>query len=204
MGSTAHPRLARGPVRHARLGAAPPRCRQKGTIMAPTRWVGISLVILGLLLLVVLQTDVGAAAVPLFIGAGFMVAYAVTRQYGFLVPGGILTGLGAGIVADAATAGLDGAPVLGLGLGFLLILVVDALVRGRAEGFWWPAIPGGILVVVGLSVMPATAELVTYVVPGALILAGIALILGRGRPRPGHTGDERSSDAHTPASGDRS
>lgn len=171
--------------------------------MASTRLLGISLVVLGVLLLVVLQAGVGGEAIPLFIGAGFMVAYTTTRQYGFLVPGGILTGLGAGIVADSA-ADLEGATVLGLGLGFLLIAVVDVMVRGRTDGFWWPVIPGGILSIVGLATMPATEGLAAYLVPAALIVAGAVLILGRGLPGAGRSDAGRTaSPDETDEPGDR-
>lgn len=162
--------------------------------MAATRVVGVGLVLLGLLLLVVLQTDVGGEAVPLFIGAGFLVVYATTRQYGLLIAGGILTGLGAGLVAEAATD-LDDATLLGLGLGFVLAAVVDLGVRGRTGGFWWPLIPGGILTVIGLVTMPATQGWAAYLIPAALIVAGLALIAGRGRPGTGR-GRPGTEEAH--------
>jgi hypothetical protein len=153
-----------------------------GLVMAAQRLVGLILVLLGLLLLVVLRTEVGGEAIPLFIGVGFLIAYAATRQYGFLVPGGVLTGLGAGVVVAAAD-GAGTAPVLGLGLGFLGIAVVDRLVRGSAPGFWWPVIPGGILTVVGLATMRATQPLMRYIVPGLLVVVGLALVLSRGTQR---------------------
>src|SRR3990172_3060943 len=45
------------------------------------------------------KTDVGGWIVML-IGLGFLGPFAFTRQYGFLIPGGVMTGLGAGIVAS--------------------------------------------------------------------------------------------------------
>jgi hypothetical protein len=86
------------------------------------------------------------------IGLGFAVAFAFTRHYGFLVPGGIMTGLGAGIIASESLALADdqpgGAIVLGLGLGFLAIWVVGAIARVE-RNHPWPLIPGGILAVIG-------------------------------------------------------
>jgi hypothetical protein len=137
--------------------------------MRTQRLIGSLLVVLGVFLLVVFQTGVGGEAVPL------------------LVPGGILTGLGAGIVV-AAGGGPDASVVLGLGLGFVAVYVISLATRDRLA-HWWPLIPGGILALVGISAMPATEGLAAYVAPIALILAGAALLAGVGgrrsaRPRP--------------------
>ncbi len=101
-------------------------------------------------------TDVGGWVVGL-IGLGFLGAFLYTRQYGYLVPGGIMTGLGAGIVVSqvvtwTSSQGEGGAVVLGLGLGFLAIWVIGALMR-TAQNHWWPMIPGGILVIVGAALL---------------------------------------------------
>jgi hypothetical protein len=98
------------------------------------------------------QTDVGGWIV-LIIGVAFVAVFAYTRRYGSLVPGGIMTGLGAGIIiAGTFTFPSDevasGAIVLGLGLGFLSIWVIGAVAR-VAQHHFWPLIPGGILAVVG-------------------------------------------------------
>ena len=97
-------------------------------------------------------TDVGGWIV-LTIGLALLGAFAYTRNYGYLIPGGILTGLGAGIIASQALTfpndeTKSGAIVLGLGLGFLSIWVVGAIVR-VAQHHWWPLIPGGILTAIG-------------------------------------------------------
>lgn len=95
--------------------------------------------------------DVGGVIV-LVIGLGLLGAFAYTRHYGYLVPGGILTGLGAGIALQEAFALADhssgGVIVLGLGLGFLSIWLIGQIVD-VARGQWWPLVPGGILAVVG-------------------------------------------------------
>ena len=97
-------------------------------------------------------TDIGGWIV-LIIGVGLLGAFAYTRTYGLLVPGGIMTGLGTGIIlSESLTFATDeaasGAIVLGLGLGFLSIWVIGAIV-GVAQHHFWPLIPGGILAVVG-------------------------------------------------------
>jgi hypothetical protein len=98
-----------------------------------------------------LTADIGGLVVAI-IGVAFLVAFAFTRQYGYLVPGGIMTGLGAGIIASQSLTLADeqtgGTIVLGLGLGFLSIWVIGAIVHVDRH-HWWPIIPGGILAVVG-------------------------------------------------------
>lgn len=90
------------------------------------------------------------------IGLGFLAAFAFTRQYGYLVPGGIMTGLGAGIIASERLTLIDeqtgGVIVLGLGLGFLSIWVIGAIVA-VAQHHWWPLIPGGILAGIGVVLL---------------------------------------------------
>jgi hypothetical protein len=112
--------------------------------------------IAGLALQLVESTPGAGGVVVLLIGLGLLGAFAFTRQYGYLIPGGIMTGLGAGIVAsDVLTLtdeGTGGVIVLGLGLGFLSIWVIGGLVR-VVEHHWWPLIPGGILAVIGAALL---------------------------------------------------
>jgi hypothetical protein len=100
--------------------------------------------------------DVGGWIVAI-IGLAFLGAFAYTRQYGYLIPGSIMTGLGVGIVASqaikfATDEGEGGAVVLGLGVGFLGIWAIGALVRTE-QHHWWPLIPGGILAAVGTALL---------------------------------------------------
>lgn len=97
------------------------------------------------------KVDIGGIVV-LLSGLGLLGAFISTRHYGYLVPGGILTGLGAGIALQDAYA-LTGDPsggviVLGLGLGFVSIWVL-AQVLDVQRTLWWPLVPGGILAIVG-------------------------------------------------------
>lgn len=99
-----------------------------------------------------LPTDMGGWVV-LLIGLGLLGAFVYTRQYGYLIPAGIMTGLGAGIVASESFLSSNGEAsggviTLGLGLGFLSVWVIGTLLRVE-RNHWWPVIPGGILAVVG-------------------------------------------------------
>ncbi len=156
--------------------------------MVPRRSVaGVVLIVLGVLFLLVQRLGVGGEAVVALIGAAFLTAYALTRQYGFLVPGGIMTGLGIGILYENRLAA-NGAPVLlGLGLGFVAIYAISAL-RGRMPGDWWPLIPGTVLTVIGLmraAQATGTLQTIGRWWPLALILIGLYVVVRRpARPTP--------------------
>lgn len=150
------------------------------------------LIVLGLLFLALNRFDAGAEIVVALLGTGFLVWFAFTENYGLLIAGAVLTGLGLGIVWETAQP-MDGAPVLlGLGGGFLGILAIDRLIGNHRPGWWWPAIPGGILSFLGFFVaFEATRYWVIFVRwwPAILVLVGLWLLRGRGRrPQQSHEG----------------
>ncbi len=161
--------------------------------MTSQRILGLLLIAIGAALLLVFTTDVGGEVVVGFLGLGFLAAYAMTRTYGFLVPGGILTGLGAGLVIESQV-GPRGWAVFGLGCGFLVIAVIDRLVSTPGGVWWWPLIPGGILVVAGASNLTGVPNLERYLVPAALIIIGVALLLRR----PSSDGEETATEVYDP------
>jgi hypothetical protein len=165
--------------------------------MSAERLIGVLLIGFGVLLFLLLQVGVGAEAIPLLIGLGFLTAYGATRNYGLLVPGCILAGLGTGIVV-ASAGGPGAAPVLGLGLGFLTIAFIDGLVRRRTGWLWWPLIPGGILTLVGLTSVPETRTAFRIVVPAVLVVVGLWLIIGYRRRAPGHVAAAGAPGAAAP------
>lgn len=154
--------------------------------MAPNRVFGLILIAIGTALLLILTTDVGGEVIVGLLGIGFLIAYAFTRSYGYLVPGSILTGLGAGLLV-AAQDGPDEAVVLGLGLGFVAIAVINRGLDAAKAGWWWPLIPGGVLVLVGASALLSTLDLGRFMVPIVLIVVGAGLLLRGG----GHASKDR-------------
>lgn len=137
----------------------------------------------------------GDQVIVLAVGLVFLAVYLWNRRYGFLVPGGILTGLGAGLAAGMASGGAE--PVLvpaGLGAGFLLIYALDLLVSGGVER-WWPLIPGSILLVfgpfdgAGASGAPRAAA---FWPPLVLVAFGILIVAGLTWRRGGRRGKSSS------------
>ncbi len=123
--------------------------------------------------------------VPFAVGVAFLVAYAATRRYGFLVPGGILTGVGAAILAASQMSATDtGAyAAIGGGIGFLMIYALDVVVSGTAAR-WWPVIPGGLMVVAGTGMASGNQELVRQLglwSPALLIVLGLVILVARFR-----------------------
>lgn len=143
---------------------------------------GLVLIVVGVVLLLATRAFPIGDQNVLIVGALLLVAYAFTGRYGLLVPAGILTGLGAGIAARD-WVGADRAPVLlGLGVGFLFVYVVDLARSGRQAAEWWPLVPGGILVAVGLLQIVRGSGILQAVAawwPALLILLGVWLLVRR-------------------------
>jgi len=150
------------------------------------RLTGLLLIAGGVLWGLVATTDLNGTVVVPAVGVAFLVAYLATRRYGLLIPGGIVTGLGVGVVV-ADQGGPGEAVVLGLGLGFVAIMVIDSLL-GEGGAAWWPLIPGGILTVVGGGQIAGIRDVGRYLVPAALIIVGLVLLLQRSRDRPATSG----------------
>lgn len=147
---------------------------------------GVVLVVLGVLLLAAQWLRIGAEGTVALVGVALLTAYALTGQYGFLVPGAILTGLGVGIVVEQRTQAGGAAVLLGLGLGFVGITAVSRL-RGRMPADWWPLIPGGILTALGLLLAAGQTGWLQALGrwwPVVLIALGLYIIV-RSRTPPG-------------------
>ncbi len=141
--------------------------------------------------------------IPLFVGLAFLVAFLPRREYGYLIPGCIISGVGVGIVLE----GMVGEPwsgavvLLSIAGGFIAIWVVSALLhasdkgwphgasKDAAQALWWPLIPGGILGLIGLIVLAEDgfgSDLLRWW-PVLIIGAGIVVLVSslsrRGRRR---------------------
>lgn len=148
---------------------------------------GIVLILAGVLWLVKPHIEWSGGAFLSALGALFLLLWALLSKYGFLVPGGILLGLGAGLWTSRL-AGEGAGRVLFFvcfGAGFLLIYLLDRLRRGRSP--LWPLVPGGVLMGIGAYMaaerrgwIPAgLVEYLKYLWPVLLIALGVYLILKR-------------------------
>ena len=152
-------------------------------------WVGgVVLITIGVAFLLGQLLPNAGRYVPLLVGLSFLAVFLVTRTYGLLVPGGIVTGVGAGIVLAMEDQGRVGGGLflVSLGLGFIGIVVLGALFRLR-ENHPWPLVPGGILCTIGLITLAGTryGDAARYAWPVVLIGLGVLFVL-RGvvrRPR---------------------
>jgi hypothetical protein len=140
---------------------------------------------IGLILLLAQYTPDLGTWIPLALGLVFLAAFFSRREYGFLVPGSILVGVGVGILlAEAVDEPWAGAVMLlSIAAGFIGIWVVGWLMR-LPENHWWPFIPGGILAIIGLS--QAAEEASGGDVPWwpvFIIVIGLLVILGAFRRR---------------------
>jgi hypothetical protein len=146
--------------------------------------LGIVLIAIGALFIVARTVNVGALV--LVVPGVVMLALGILmRSNGWLIPGGIVSGLGVGALFEESgmsfMRGLeDGVAVLfGLAVGFTLITITSAIVSERK--MWWPLIPGVLLALIGLGMqfggpLMAVLEFVGAWWPVALIVAGAAVL----------------------------
>lgn len=151
---------------------------------------GLALISIGVLLLFgqfVRWVDFGGV-ILLFLGAVFAAWGAFSRKEGLFVPAGILAGLGAGVVAQGLAPGFvdrDALFLIFFAGGWFAITAMVLLFRGK---LWiWPAFPGGILGLIGVSDLLNLSlrpfSMLTQWWPGLLIAAGVWVLLGAARKR---------------------
>lgn len=138
---------------------------------------GLILIAVGLGLFFIDRVEgIGPEAVMLVIGVAFLIAYFVRKNYGLLVPGCILLGIGIGNVGRESFLGFGESSLLGLGFGFIAIYVIARLYEGKTQ--WWPLIPGGVMLIMAI---PSGHELVEYLWGHwqlLLVLIGVLILVG--------------------------
>jgi hypothetical protein len=141
------------------------------------------LTLLGLAALLGIETlnvgpdELGAAVFMGSIALAFFVVYATTggENWWAIIPAGVLTSIALVILLSDLVEGdtVGGLFLLGIGLTFGILYFVPTP-EGRMK---WAAYPAGILVLIGLLVFGAAANLINYIWPLALILGGLFLML---------------------------
>ncbi len=162
-----------------------PQAARAGTWVAGLLLVAIG----GFLLLDRFLPNTGEYVV-LAIGLILLIVSLATGEYGFLVPGGIVTGIGAGIPLTAAYAGQLGGGLflIAMGAGFALIWVLTIILRLQ-ERHPWPLVPAVILATIGAYVASqdtryAISDTIGAAWPVILVVGGLLLMLGSLRRRP--------------------
>ena len=90
------------------------------------------------------------------LGLLFLLGGIFTREAGFIIPGGILSGIGWGAVlvtgpfADTGDVA-GGVFILAFALGWALIVGLTAVFTAKTH--WWPLIPGGIIALIGAGIL---------------------------------------------------
>jgi len=148
---------------------------------------GILLIGLGLVLLIGEFVELGGWVFMVGLGVVFLALYFALRNYSFLIPGCILVGLGIPIAFGEANLvqgeEAGGWIVVGLGLGFCAIWVIDTLFRRVSS--WWPLVPGIILTLVGAGIVlnergllsPQMLSLLERWWPLILVAIGLVILL---------------------------
>ncbi len=137
---------------------------------------GLALILLGAALYI-LERSAGldAAAVFFLIGGAFFVAYLYRREFGLLISAGVLLGFGAGTFLEQTRFNFGQPTLWGLGLGFISITVIGLIYERKSR--WWPLIPGGILILLGLPRVGNAIDFLLANWPLALVLAGVILLI---------------------------
>jgi hypothetical protein len=103
----------------------------------------------------------------------FLYIFATDRANNWwaLIPGGILALMGVAVTLGELVGGdwVAAFVLWGIALAFVLVFFAD-------RRNWWALIPAGVLTLVGLGVSPVAASM-TLLLPGALIVVGLALVL---------------------------
>jgi hypothetical protein len=138
---------------------------------------GVALIVIGLVLYALKEWDgLTEGAVPLIIGSVFLAFYFYTRNFGLLIPGAIMSGLGIGLVLEESLRSPGNFVLIGLGGGFVTISLVALLYERKNQ--WWALIPGGVLLLLGF---PDTQDIVRALFenwPLILVAVGVLILLG--------------------------
>ncbi len=119
--------------------------------------------------------------ITLLLGIGMLVWGSVSRRTGWIIPGGVLTGIGLGIMAMEGRwlfphFDQNGVFLICFAFGWFLITLLSGLFTCTQ---WWALIPGGIMTVIGGSILAANGAVrwedlnLIY----AVILMSVGLIL---------------------------
>jgi hypothetical protein len=149
---------------------------------------GIILILVGLTVLLQQWFDITKYTV-LVLGVTMLVWGSLSHRSGWIIPGGVLSGIGLGILAmegpwQFSAEFQSGIFLLCFAFGWFLITVLTALFTCTQ---WWALIPGGIMAVIGGSILATNGNIhwedLNLVYAGILICIGVIILASRGRSR---------------------
>jgi len=147
---------------------------------------GVILILFGMATLLQRWFDIGNYVV-LLLGLGMLGWGSVSRRTGWIIPGGVLTGIGLGILAMEGPWRLpienqNGLFLLCFALGWFLITILTAVFTCTQ---WWALIPGGIMALIGGTILVTNGAVrwldLNLVYALILIVVGLILLVTRGR-----------------------
>ena len=149
---------------------------------------GVILIVFGAATLLQRWLDIGNYIV-LLLGFGMLIWGSVSHRTGWIIPGGVLTGIGLGVLAmqgpwQFPVADQSGIFLVCFAMGWFLITLLTALFTCTQ---WWALIPGGIMALIGGSILVTNGAIrgldLNLVYAFILIVIGLILLVFRGREK---------------------
>ena len=149
---------------------------------------GVVLIVFGGASLLQRWLDIGNIIV-LILGLGMLAWGSISHRTGWIIPGGVLTGIGLGILAQEGhwffpLADQNGVFLICFAIGWFLITLLSSLFTCTQ---WWALIPGGIMAVIGSSILVTNGavrwEDLNLVYAIILLSAGLFLLAYKGRSK---------------------
>jgi hypothetical protein len=149
---------------------------------------GVILIVFGLATLMQRWLDIGNY-ITLLLGIGMLVWGSISRRTGWIIPGGVLTGIGLGILAMEGPWKFQGEGqnaffLICFAFGWFLITLLTAIFTCTQ---WWALIPGGIMAVIGGSILVTNGAIrwddLNLVYAVILISIGLVLLVYKGQAK---------------------
>jgi hypothetical protein len=127
--------------------------------------------------------------IVLLLGLFMLVWGSVSRRTGWIIPGGVLTGIGLGILVmegpwQFPAVDQNAIFLLCFAFGWFLITILTAIFTCTQ---WWALIPGGIMALIGSGILISNEALpwedLNLVYAVALIAVGLVLLVYKGRAK---------------------
>jgi hypothetical protein len=139
--------------------------------LAISATIGLNLFLPGFI-----DSNLGGTIILGGIALSFLLVYLAERgNWWAIIPAGVMTTIAIVAVLDSNTSNIASGGIffLGLGITFALVAVLPTSV-GQMRWAW---IPAGILGLMGVLILIAEENLINYIWPSALILAGLLLVI---------------------------